>query len=110
MKHLLLFVLAVCTPVLSLLAQQVSVSASVNSNTVGTQEAVVYTIQVEGVAAGDVERPQAPEAAGLTLARPNPGMQTSVSIYQWQDVSEYFVRMVVYSRPGGYCLGLVWQR
>ena len=61
-------------------AQQVRVNASVTSQTVGTEEAVSYRIQVEGASPSNVQRPVAPEAQGLQLIQPVPSTQQSVSI------------------------------
>ena len=61
-------------------AQDVSVQASVSETTIGTEEAVTYRIQVEGVSANEVNPPRAPEASGLSLIRSNPSTQQSVSI------------------------------
>ena len=61
-------------------AQDVSVQASVSETTIGTEEAVTYRIQIEGVTANEVSPPRAPEASGLSLIRSNPSTQQSVSI------------------------------
>jgi len=61
-------------------ARQVNVVASVSENTVGTEETVSYTIEVEGAPASAIRTPEAPDAVGLTLASSYPGTQSSVSI------------------------------
>ncbi len=63
-----------------LYAQDVGVQASVSETTIGTEEAVTFRIEVEGVSANEVSTPRAPEARGLTLMRSNPSTQQSVSI------------------------------
>ncbi len=61
-------------------AQSVRVTASVSQSTIGVEEALSYKIQIDGVSAGDVQRPSPPEASGLSLAQPVPSTQQSVSI------------------------------
>lgn len=61
-------------------AQEVNVQASVSETTIGTEEAVTYSIVVQGVAAGDVTAPRPPEAEGLALLQSAPSTQQSVSI------------------------------
>ena len=68
----------------SVSAQSVSVQASVNSNTIGTEESVTYTIQVMGSDGSDIGIPTAPEADGLTLIQSLPSTQRSVSIVNGQ--------------------------
>ena len=61
-------------------AQDIKVQASVSNKTIGTEEAVTYTIQVEGSDGTNISVPPAPEAEGLTLLQSIPGTQRSVSI------------------------------
>ncbi len=65
-------------------AQSVSVQASVDSNVIGTEETLTYTVQVSGSDGNDVEIPSAPEADGLTLIQSFPSTQRSVSIVNGQ--------------------------
>lgn len=67
-----------------LLAQEVTVTASVSENTIGTEEAVTYSIEVSGAQARDVSRPKAPEAQGLALLQTMPSTQQKVSIVNGQ--------------------------
>lgn len=80
MKYTFLLLLASFILIQPSLAQEANVKASVSSSTIGTEEGVSYTIEVEGVSANEVQRPQAPIAEGLTLAQPVASTQTSVSI------------------------------
>ncbi len=66
--------------VLPAYGQDVSVQASVSETTIGTEEAVTYSILVQGVAANDVTAPRPPEADGLALLQTAPSTQQSVSI------------------------------
>lgn len=61
-------------------AQDVSVEATVSETTIGTEEAVTYSIVIQGVVAGDVTAPRPPEAEGLALLQTAPSTQQSVSI------------------------------
>ncbi len=58
--------------------QTVRVLASVSETTIGTQETVSYTLNIQGVRS--VLTPQAPEVEGLALAQSFPRSQTSMSI------------------------------
>lgn len=80
MKYTFLLLVGFLLGIQPLQAQQANVKASVSSSTIGTEEGVAYTIEVEGVSANEVQRPQAPTAEGLTLAQPVASTQTSVSI------------------------------
>lgn len=80
MKYTFLFLLALFVGIHPLKAQQANVKASVSSSTIGTEEGVAYTIEIEGVSANEVQRPTAPAADGLTLSQPVASTQTSVSI------------------------------
>lgn len=61
-------------------SQDVSVSASVSDNTVGTEESLSYRIEIQGASASDVQRPSPPDAEGLALLQTIPSTQNSVSI------------------------------
>ena len=80
MKYTFLLLLASFILIQPSVAQDANVKASVSSTTIGTEEGVSFTIEVEGVSANEVQRPQAPVAEGLTLAQPVASTQTSVSI------------------------------
>ena len=76
------------------MAHAQSVQALVNSSTIGTQEAVTYSIEVTGADIVDVSIPMPPAAPGLQLVSPAPSRGTSVSwvngnvtrtaTYSWQ--------------------------
>lgn len=68
----------------SVAAQQVDVRSSVNATTIGTEEALTYTITVDGSDGSDIMIPSAPESDGLTLLQTVPGTQQSVSIVNGQ--------------------------
>lgn len=61
-------------------AQEVKVSASISDSTIGTEEALMYTITIEGVTTGATQMPTAPEGDGLELLKSSPNTQSSVSI------------------------------
>lgn len=75
------------------LARGQEVQAHVSATTIGTEEAVGYTIEISGAQASDVETPQPPETDGLQILQTTPSMQTNVSFingnvtrtigYQW---------------------------
>ena len=64
----------------NVLAQEVSVQATVPETTVGTEETVNYRIEVSGVSGNDVTYPRAPEATGLALLQSVPSTQQRVSM------------------------------
>ncbi len=59
---------------------QPKVTASVRETTVGAEERVVYTIEVQGSRLSEIETPQAPEAEGLTLVQRFPSTSRNISI------------------------------
>ena len=61
-------------------AQDVRVQATVNGTTIGENEAVVYSIEIEGADMSDVRTPQPPEAENLALQQSIPNTSRSVSI------------------------------
>ncbi len=61
-------------------AQQVSVVASVDESTIGTEEAVTYTIEIRGTSASSIQTPSPPSAEGLTLQQQVPSTQSNISI------------------------------
>ncbi len=65
-------------------AQTIRVQASVSSNTVGTEDAVSYTLLVQGSDGSNILVPTAPGADGMTLLQSVPGTQRSVSITNGQ--------------------------
>ena len=60
--------------------QKVAVVAHVDQTTIGTEEAVTYTIEISGVAANQIQTPTPPNADGLDLLQSVPSTQSSVSI------------------------------
>ncbi len=60
-------------------AQEVRVSALVNETTIGTEEAVSYTLEVGGVSFADIETPQPPETEGLVLQQAVPSTQRNIT-------------------------------
>lgn len=60
--------------------QDVSVVAHVDQTTIGTEEALTYTIEISGVSANQVRTPSPPSAEGLELLQSVPSTQSSVSI------------------------------
>lgn len=60
-------------------AQNIKVEASVNDNTVGTEEVLQYTIQIQGASLNDVTTPQPPETEGLALLQSIPSTQRNIS-------------------------------
>ncbi|MDA0682915.1 MAG: BatD family protein [Bacteroidetes bacterium] len=65
-------------------AQQVDVRSSVNATTIGTEEALTYTITVDGSDGSNIQIPPAPASDGLALLQTVPGTQQSVSIVNGQ--------------------------
>jgi hypothetical protein len=59
--------------------QDVTVQAYVSATTVGAQERVTYTLEIEGAAFSDVEAPSPPETEGLALLQPVPSTQSNLS-------------------------------
>jgi hypothetical protein len=65
-------------------AQDVSVRGSVSEATVGTEETVTFTLEVEGVTFSDVEMPEPPETEGLVLVTPIPSTQRNMTFINGQ--------------------------
>jgi len=63
----------------SAIAQAISVQALVNETTVGTEEAVSYTLEIKGASFSDVETPEPPETEGLVLLQALPSTQRNIS-------------------------------
>ncbi len=61
-------------------AQTVRVQAFVSESTIGTEEILAYSIQIENASSQDVTRPEAPRTEGLTLLQSTPSSQMSTSI------------------------------
>ena len=80
MKCTLSFFIALFFVACPMYAQEVGVTATVSSTTIGTEEGVSYKIEIQGATNNDVERPKAPSATGLVLSQPVPGTQQSMSI------------------------------
>ncbi|QXD14535.1 BatD family protein [Rhodocaloribacter litoris] len=67
--------------VLGVAAQaQPVVSASVSETTIGTEERLVYTVEVKGGQLGRVEPPEPPETRGLVLVQQFPSTSRSISL------------------------------
>lgn len=64
----------------SVAAQDVRVLASVDRNTVGMDETVTYTLEIQGSGIGAVVRPEPPDAEGLVLSQPFPSQSSQTSI------------------------------
>ncbi len=60
------------------LAQDIRVRASVSDATIGTEETVGFTLEIQGLRS--LENPTAPETEGLVLVSTYPSRQTSMSI------------------------------
>jgi hypothetical protein len=60
------------------IAQDIRVRASVSDATIGTEETVGYTLEIQGLRS--LETPTAPETEGLVLVSTYPSRQTSMSI------------------------------
>ena len=60
--------------------QDLSVKASVNESTIGTEETVTYTIEVAGRSLPDMPSPEPPETRGLVLANQFPFTSQNMSI------------------------------
>ena len=73
----LLFLLAVVA--WPAVAQDISVSAVVSENTIGTQESLSYTLEIQGATFSDVETPDAPETEGLVLQQAIPSTQRNIT-------------------------------
>ncbi|MEZ4702856.1 MAG: BatD family protein [Rhodothermales bacterium] len=64
--------------------QAIRVQAFVSENTIGTEEILAYSIQIENASPNDVVRPEAPRTEGLTLLQVMPSSQMSTSIINGQ--------------------------
>ncbi|NNE71834.1 MAG: protein BatD [Rhodothermales bacterium] len=69
---------ALTLAVLPAQAQDIRVLASVSESTIGTEETLSYTVEIQGVRS--LETPSPPETEGLVLASTFPSRQTSMSI------------------------------
>lgn len=65
-------------------AQDVSVQASVSETTIGTEERVVYSIEIQGVAFSDILPPEPPATEGLALVQPYPSTQRNMTFINGQ--------------------------
>lgn len=65
-------------------AQSVQVTASVDDKTVGTEEMVVYTIEIRGAQLSQIETPQPPETEGLALVQRFPATSRNISVINGQ--------------------------
>lgn len=79
MRKLIPILLLIVLP-RAMVAQQVSVVASVDESTIGTEEAVTYTIQISGTSASSIQTPSPPRAEGLSLMQSAPSTQSNISI------------------------------
>lgn len=68
----------------SVRAQEVRVLASVDRNTVGMDETLAYTIEIQGTGLSGITRPDPPSTEGLVLAQPFPSQSTQTSIINGQ--------------------------
>ncbi|NND71845.1 MAG: protein BatD [Rhodothermales bacterium] len=65
-------------------AQSVAVSASVSENTIGTEERLTYTIEVQGTSLPSITAPEPPQVTGLTLNSSFPSTSRNISIINGQ--------------------------
>ncbi|GMQ80756.1 MAG: BatD family protein [Rhodothermia bacterium] len=77
-----------------LLAQEITVVAQVDLTTIGTEEAVTYTIEVGGAPANDIQTPSPPDARGLALLQSTPSTQSNLSILNGVMEQSYSFRWV----------------
>ena len=61
-------------------AQNISVQASVNATTVGTEDRIIYSLEIQGASFSDVKTPSPPATENLVLLQSVPGTQSNVSI------------------------------
>lgn len=61
-------------------AQDVTVEASVNETTIGSEEALTYSITVQGSDGSNIRTPNPPPTEGLSLLQSIPGTSRNVSI------------------------------
>ncbi|MEX0822723.1 MAG: BatD family protein [Rhodothermales bacterium] len=62
------------------LAQDVAVRGSVSETTIGTQESVVFSVEIEGASLSDVRTPSPPDVSGLVLVQRTPSTHRSMTI------------------------------
>ncbi len=60
-------------------AQDIKVTATVSETTVGDEEQVSYTLEIEGVSFSNIAVPEPPEAENLALLQPIPSTQRNMS-------------------------------
>jgi hypothetical protein len=75
-----LFSLAALPAPAAVSAQAVRIQAFVNESTIGAEEILVYSLEVENASPQDVARPTAPTTDGLALLQQTPSTQVSTSI------------------------------
>lgn len=61
-------------------AQDLRVVALVNESTIGTEDRLTYTVEVQGSSLPDVETPQPPKTSGLALSSPFPSTSRNISV------------------------------
>ncbi len=79
-----------------LTAQDLKVTALVDQATIGSEERVTFTIEVQGTSLPDIRSPQPPQTTGLVLANQFPSSSRNISVvngamtvsmgYSWQFV------------------------
>ncbi len=79
MYRLRIISLALALLVCGRFAHAQTVHALVNESTIGSQEAVTYTIEISGTDFGQVSAPEAPPATGLEIVSRIPSKSTNVS-------------------------------
>lgn len=75
-----LFSLFLLTAVFPLRAQDVQVLGSVDATTIGAEETVTFSIEVQGGSLSSIRTPQPPQTEGLTLLNRIPSTSRNVSI------------------------------
>jgi hypothetical protein len=91
-------------------AQDVQVTASVDADTIGTQDQLQLTVNLSGPDSGDVEAPRLPQFPGFDVVA-GPSVSTQ---FQWingrASSSKGFTYVLVPQKPGSYTLGPVEVR
>lgn len=67
-------------PAHDLRAQDLRVVALVNESTIGTEDRLTYTVEIQGSSLPEVETPQPPKTSGLALSSPFPSTSRNIAV------------------------------
>lgn len=106
-RYPLLFLLLMAAP-MHLIAQSLSVEATVSENQVFAGEQFVVSIEISGAGMQDVSLPELPDIPGTRLLSATPSRSSSISIVNGQTTSSMSYSYTLIARePGSHTIGPV---